>query len=271
MIITGGENVLSIEVEDVLFSHPAVSEVAVIGVPDEKWGETIKALVATHSRRDATEDELRAWCKEKAAGYKAPTSIEFRDELPVLPPANCRSSSCARRTGRAGSARSTEPAARDEGNPEYPENWRMSASQPLTTDNIPGYPGIHAQPHSVGMPTGPTQSACYTAGIRRQPRIPDAVGLAYGDESAPVAKVMFAVDPTLEVAREAVDWGADLLVVHHPLFLKAVHGFTRATPKGRTLLTLADHGCALLTAHTNADQAAGGVSEAFASASASRT
>ena len=81
VIITGGENVSSIEVEDVLFSHPDVSEVAVIGVPDEKWGETIKALVVLTPGSTTTEAELRAWCKEKAAGYKAPTSIEFRDEL----------------------------------------------------------------------------------------------------------------------------------------------------------------------------------------------
>ena len=81
VIITGGENVSSIEVEDVLFSHPAVAEVAVIGVPSEKWGETIKALVVLAEDEKATEDELIAWCKDKAAGYKAPTSIEFRDEL----------------------------------------------------------------------------------------------------------------------------------------------------------------------------------------------
>ncbi|UAL28512.1 AMP-binding protein [Nocardioides rotundus] len=81
VIITGGENVSSIEVEDVLFSHPAVAEVAVIGVPSEKWGETIKALVVLAEGKQATEEELIAWCKEKAAGYKAPTSVEFRDEL----------------------------------------------------------------------------------------------------------------------------------------------------------------------------------------------
>jgi acyl-CoA synthetase (AMP-forming)/AMP-acid ligase II len=81
VIITGGENVSSIEVEDVLFSHPAVAEVAVIGVPSEKWGETIKALVVLADGAEVDEAELIAWCKDKAAGYKAPTSIEFRDEL----------------------------------------------------------------------------------------------------------------------------------------------------------------------------------------------
>ena len=81
VIITGGENVSSIEVEDVLFSHPAVAEVAVIGVPSEKWGETIKALVVVAVGEKVTEEELISWCKDKAAGYKAPTSVEFRDEL----------------------------------------------------------------------------------------------------------------------------------------------------------------------------------------------
>ena len=92
----------------------------------------------------------------------------------------------------------------------------------------------------------------------------DAVGLVYGDPAAPVRKVLFAVDPVLPVAQEAAAWGADLLVTHHPLFLKAVHGFPATTPKGRTLAALAGAGCALLAAHTNADQAEGGVSEAMA-------
>jgi len=80
VIITGGENVSSIEVEDCLFSHPAVAEVAVIGVPSEKWGETIKALVVLSG--EATEADLIAHCKERLAGYKAPTSVEFRDAIP---------------------------------------------------------------------------------------------------------------------------------------------------------------------------------------------
>jgi fatty-acyl-CoA synthase len=81
VIISGGENISSIEVEDRLFSHPAVAEVAVIGVPHEKWGETVKALVVLAPGIDATEDELIAWCREKLAHYKCPTSVELRTEL----------------------------------------------------------------------------------------------------------------------------------------------------------------------------------------------
>ena len=79
VIVSGGENVSSIEVEDVLASHPAVREVAVIGVPDAKWGELVTALVVTGA--EATEDELIAYCRERLAGYKTPKRIEFRTEL----------------------------------------------------------------------------------------------------------------------------------------------------------------------------------------------
>ncbi|MDQ0993766.1 AMP-binding protein [Streptomyces sp. V3I7] len=82
VIITGGENVSSIEVEDTVFSHPAVAEVAVIGVPDTKWGETIKALVVRAPGGEVTEAEIIAYCKQRMAGYKAPTSVEFRDAIP---------------------------------------------------------------------------------------------------------------------------------------------------------------------------------------------
>jgi fatty-acyl-CoA synthase len=82
VIITGGENVSSIEVEDCLSAHPEVTEVAVIGVPDEKWGETIKALVVTTKGAEVTEADLIAHCKQRMAGFKAPTSVEFRDAIP---------------------------------------------------------------------------------------------------------------------------------------------------------------------------------------------
>ena len=81
VIITGGENVSSIEVEDCLFSHPAVAEVAVIGVPDVRWGETVKALVVLSPGAEATERELIDHCRAHIAHYKCPTSVEFRDEL----------------------------------------------------------------------------------------------------------------------------------------------------------------------------------------------
>jgi fatty-acyl-CoA synthase len=81
VIITGGENVSSIEVEDCLFQHPAVLEVAVIGVPDEKWGETIKALVVLRPGATATERELVEHCRGRMAHYKCPTSVELRAAL----------------------------------------------------------------------------------------------------------------------------------------------------------------------------------------------
>jgi acyl-CoA synthetase (AMP-forming)/AMP-acid ligase II len=84
VIISGGENVSSIEVEDALFSHPAVAEVAVIGVPDAKWGETVKALVvlAPGAGPEADERALIDHCRGRLAHYKCPTSVELRDELP---------------------------------------------------------------------------------------------------------------------------------------------------------------------------------------------
>jgi fatty-acyl-CoA synthase len=81
VIITGGENVSSIEVEDVLFGHPAVAEVAVIGVPDDKWGEMVTAVVVLAEGQQADEAELIAHCRGKLAGYKVPKRVEFRDEL----------------------------------------------------------------------------------------------------------------------------------------------------------------------------------------------
>jgi acyl-CoA synthetase (AMP-forming)/AMP-acid ligase II len=82
VIISGGENVSSIEVEDALFQHPAVAECAVIGVPDEKWGETVKALVVLREGQSATDADLIEHCRSKLAHFKCPTSVEMVGELP---------------------------------------------------------------------------------------------------------------------------------------------------------------------------------------------
>jgi acyl-CoA synthetase (AMP-forming)/AMP-acid ligase II len=81
VIITGGENVSSIEVEDAIFSHPEISEVAVIGVPDEKWGELVMALVVRAPGSSLSEADVIAYTRSKLAGYKCPKRIEFRDVL----------------------------------------------------------------------------------------------------------------------------------------------------------------------------------------------
>jgi fatty-acyl-CoA synthase len=81
VIISGGENVSSVEVEDCLYQHPAVAEVAVIGVPSERWGETVKALVVLRAGQEAGEAELIEFCRSRLAHFKCPTSVEFRDVL----------------------------------------------------------------------------------------------------------------------------------------------------------------------------------------------
>jgi acyl-CoA synthetase (AMP-forming)/AMP-acid ligase II len=81
-IITGGFNVYPREVEEVLYQHPVVMEAAVVGVPDEKWVETIKAFFVLRPGHTATEQEIIDFCKECLASYKKHTSVEFIDSLP---------------------------------------------------------------------------------------------------------------------------------------------------------------------------------------------
>ena len=82
VIITGGENVSSIEVEDAVFSHPAVAEVAVIGIPDDKWGELVTALVVVAEGEQVSEADIIGHCRGKIAGYKIPKKVEFREAIP---------------------------------------------------------------------------------------------------------------------------------------------------------------------------------------------
>ncbi|WP_225993468.1 Nif3-like dinuclear metal center hexameric protein [Actinomadura rudentiformis] len=94
----------------------------------------------------------------------------------------------------------------------------------------------------------------------------DAVGLVCGDPDQEVGRVLFAVDPVAAVVDEALEWGADLVVTHHPLLLRGVTGVAATTPKGRLIHRMITNGVALYTAHTNADVADPGVSDALARA-----
>jgi acyl-CoA synthetase (AMP-forming)/AMP-acid ligase II len=82
MIVSGGENVYPIEVEHVIAGHPDILEVAVIGVPDDRWGEAVKAIVVPRSGAAPTYESIIAFCRSRLGGYKLPKSIDFMDRLP---------------------------------------------------------------------------------------------------------------------------------------------------------------------------------------------
>jgi fatty-acyl-CoA synthase len=82
MYISGGENVYPAEVEGVLHEHPAVGDAAVVGVPDERWGETGVAFVVVEPGLTVSEEELLAHCRDRLARYKVPRGVRFLDELP---------------------------------------------------------------------------------------------------------------------------------------------------------------------------------------------
>jgi long-chain acyl-CoA synthetase len=85
MIVSGGENVYPAEIENVLMSHPDVVDVAVIGVPSERWGETVKAVIVPRPGSDVSDASLLAHCRERLAGFKCPTSIDRAAALPRNP------------------------------------------------------------------------------------------------------------------------------------------------------------------------------------------
>lgn len=85
MIVSGGENVYPAEVENAIFGHPDVADVAVIGVPDEKWGEAVKAIIVAKEGSQPTPESISAWARERIAGYKCPKSVDFIEALPRNP------------------------------------------------------------------------------------------------------------------------------------------------------------------------------------------
>jgi long-chain acyl-CoA synthetase len=84
MIISGGENIYSVEVENCVAQHPAVAQCAVIGIPSERWGETVHAIVMRKPGAEVTADDIIAFCKDRIAGYKCPRSVDIQDHtLPL--------------------------------------------------------------------------------------------------------------------------------------------------------------------------------------------
>ena len=85
MIIRGGENIYPREIDNLLFEHPKIREAATVGVPDELYGEEVKAFVVLKEGEIASEDEILAFCRERLADYKCPKSIVFLEEIPKGP------------------------------------------------------------------------------------------------------------------------------------------------------------------------------------------
>ncbi|WP_454858271.1 Nif3-like dinuclear metal center hexameric protein [Promicromonospora soli] len=141
----------------------------------------------------------------------------------------------------------------------------MSSSDTPAPETPRGTAGRHAPTSGTGRPTL-AQVVSALDGLYPPSTAEgwDAVGLVAGDPAAPVGKVLFAVDPVAAVVDEALDWGADLLVTHHPLFLRGVSSVAATTFKGSVVHRLLTGGCALHVAHTNADAAPRGVADALA-------
>jgi acyl-CoA synthetase (AMP-forming)/AMP-acid ligase II len=85
MIVSGGENVYPAEVENAIMGCPGVADAAVIGVPDERWGEAVKAIVVRQAEHDVTAEQVIAWARERIAGFKVPKTVDFVAELPRNP------------------------------------------------------------------------------------------------------------------------------------------------------------------------------------------
>ena len=101
MIISGGTNIYSAEIENVLHEHPAIRDVAVFGVPDDEWGERVHAAVQLKAGKGITLEELQEFARRRLAGYKIPRELSVHEEFPRTRPGSSRSERCARRSGRS--------------------------------------------------------------------------------------------------------------------------------------------------------------------------
>jgi dinuclear metal center YbgI/SA1388 family protein len=141
--------------------------------------------------------------------------------------------------------------------------------EPVNSDVSAGSPDLHGAGNTDAS-GAPTLGAVLLAVEELWPESLaeewDEVGLVAGHPAAGVSRILFAVDPTLEVIEEAIEFGAELLITHHPLLLKGVTSVAATTAKGRAVHRLIESGTGLLTVHTNGDSAVGGVSDVLADA-----
>jgi dinuclear metal center YbgI/SA1388 family protein len=141
--------------------------------------------------------------------------------------------------------------------------------EPVNSDVSAGSPDLH-DAGNTDASGAPTLGAVLLAVEELWPESLaeewDEVGLVAGHPAAGVSRILFAVDPTLEVIEEAIEFGAELLITHHPLLLKGVTSVAATTAKGRAVHRLIESGTGLLTVHTNGDSAVGGVSDVLADA-----
>ena len=180
IIISGGENISSIEVEDALYKHPAVQAAAVVAKPDEKWGETPCAFVELKPGQDATIDELVAWCKQNLAGYKVPRSLWLVDEVKRSP---------AGKPDYRWAKDVTEAIAQA-------TDWarRTQTAVIVKTGHLDGASAaniwVAADGHTITVPstridttnthgTGCSLSSAITAGLALGQTVPEAVGAAH--------------------------------------------------------------------------------------------
>ena len=105
MIISGGENIYPAEVESAICDHPDVAEAAVIGMPDDKWGEAVKAIVVMKPGKTATATDIINFTRERIAGFKTPKTVDFIDGAAAQPSGKILGGTCATPTGRARTGR----------------------------------------------------------------------------------------------------------------------------------------------------------------------
>ena len=166
MIVSGGENVYSTEVEQAVASHPAVGQVAVIGVPDDTWGEAVHAVVVLRPGASATQDEITAHVREQIAGYKVPKSVEFRTEPLPLSGAMKVLKRELREPFRRAAATGSRPRSDGRAPPPAPLQWGDPLPAPARSPRVPVIDGLQDDPaHAPDELEPPVGEECGVFGV----------------------------------------------------------------------------------------------------------